>query len=359
MNQPRPKRPSRQRGIGLIEILVGTVISMLMVLIVYQVYEVTEGKKRTITGSSDALQNASYAMFLIGQDLMSAGRVTSASTTALAGCAILRPIPALIAAGATATDPDSITVLYGGSSSLSTPTRLLNNASVSGTPGAYVVGGPVGFSPNDLIVAVQGANCTLSTVNAGGIAVSTGTGNTTISHTLTATPGNNNSATYSAVTGSLINLGQVATAGQTAQFGRTVYAVDSSKHTLQTQALLPTTQAATPAVSSVVNLKAQYGVDTDNDGTVDTWQSATGTWSATNLPNQPQATWQQILAVRVAIVTRSDQYEADPVSPGPIDMFCSPSPCALSMSLTSDQQHYRYKVLETTIPFRNAVWNAP
>jgi len=31
----------------------------------------------------------------------------------------------------------------------------------------------------------------------------------------------------------------------------------------------------------------------------------------------------------------------------------------VSMTLTADQQHYRYKVLETTIPFRNAVWNAP
>ena len=29
------------------------------------------------------------------------------------------------------------------------------------------------------------------------------------------------------------------------------------------------------------------------------------------------------------------------------------------MTLTPDQRHYRYKVLETTIPFRNAVWNAP
>ncbi len=32
---------------------------------------------------------------------------------------------------------------------------------------------------------------------------------------------------------------------------------------------------------------------------------------------------------------------------------------AVSMTLSADQQHYRYKVLETTIAFRNAVWNAP
>jgi hypothetical protein len=35
---------------------------------------VSEGQKRTITAGSDAQQNASYALFLIGQDLMGAGR---------------------------------------------------------------------------------------------------------------------------------------------------------------------------------------------------------------------------------------------------------------------------------------------
>ena len=44
---------------------------------------VSEGQKRTITAGSDAQQNASYGLFLIGQDLMGAGQVISASTTAL------------------------------------------------------------------------------------------------------------------------------------------------------------------------------------------------------------------------------------------------------------------------------------
>ena len=355
-----PRRGLRQRGIGLIEIMVGILISMLMVLMIYQVYGVSEGQKRTITAGSDAQQNATYGLFLIGQDLLGAGQVISASTTALSGCALLRPIPAQLGAGATDNDPDTITVLYGGSSSLSTPTPLLSDASVGSTPpGTYLVAGPLGFSPNDIIVAVQGANCTLSIVNAGGISVSGGTGNTTIAHTLATTPGNNTTATYNAVTASLVNLGQAATPGQPARFGQTLYSVDLGTNTLRSQTLLPTALAASPVVSNVVNLKAQFGIDTNNDGTVDVWQPATGNWSAANLPLQPQATWQQIRAVRIAVVTRSDQYETDPVTPGPLGIFCSPLPCAVSMTLTSDQQHYRYKVLETTIPFRNALWNAP
>ena len=220
-------RASRQRGVGLIEIMVGMLISMLMVLIIYQVYMVSEGQKRTITAGSDAQQNASYGLFLIGQDLMGAGQVISASTTALAGCAMLRPIPAVISAGATDNDPDAITVLYGGSSSLSTPAPLLNAASVgTSPPGAYLVAGPLAFSPNDVIVAVQGTNCTLSVVNAGGVSVAAPTGIATISHTLTATPGNNTTATYGAVVASLVNLGQAASPGEAARFGQTLYSVD-------------------------------------------------------------------------------------------------------------------------------------
>ena len=357
----RDVRSSRQqRGMGLMELMVGMLISLLMVLIIYQVYLVSEGQKRTITAGSDAQQNASYGIFLIGQDLMGAGQVFSASTTALAGCAMLRPIPAIINAGATDNDPDTITVLYGGSSSLSTPAPLLNAASVgTSPPGAYLVAGPLAFSPNDVIVAVQGTNCTLSVIGPAGVSVAAPTGIATISHTLTATPGNNTSATYGAVVGSLVNLGQAAAPGEAARFGQTLYTVNTGSHTLQTQSMLPTAQPATPAVSNVVNLKAQFGLDTNNDGTVDVWQPATGNWSAANLPLQPQATWQQIRAVRIAIVTRSDQYEIDPVTPGPLEMFCSTIPCAVAMTLTTDAQHYRYKVLETTIPFRNALWNAP
>ncbi len=164
------------------------------------------------------------------------------------------------------------------------------------------------YSPNDVIAVVQGTNCTLSTINAGGVSVGVGTGIATLAHTLTATTGNNNTATYNATAASLVNLGQ----GD--RFGRTLYAVDPTKTTLTSQTLLPTALAATPVASSVVNLKAQFGLDTDNDGQVDTWQSATGNWSSANLPLQPATAWQQIQAVRVAIVTRSEKYETDAVT---------------------------------------------
>ncbi len=49
--------------------MVGIVIGMLLVLMIFQIYLVTESQKRTITASNDAQENASYGLFLLGQDL--------------------------------------------------------------------------------------------------------------------------------------------------------------------------------------------------------------------------------------------------------------------------------------------------
>ena len=65
------------------------------------------------------------------------------------------------------------------------------------------------------------------------------------------------------------------------------------------------------------------------------------------------ATLKQIRAVRIAIVTRSAQYEKDAVTPGPLLILND----TVSMDLIADDQHYRYKVLETIVPLRNALWN--
>ena len=187
MNTSERSRMRLNRGVGLIEIMISIIIAMLLVLVIYQVYEISEGQKRTITAGSDAQQNASFGMYVLGRDLSMAGNGIASAAASLDTCAMLRPIPVLIDAGASAGDPDTITVLYGGSSALSTPVQFKQTAT---TAQPYVVPGPVGFSadpvdPNktDVIVAVQGGNCTLSTINAGGVAVDALTGFATLTHT--------------------------------------------------------------------------------------------------------------------------------------------------------------------------------
>ena len=155
--------------------------------------------------------------------------------------------------------------------------------------------------------------------------------------------------------------------------GRIEYTVDTIGHVLRTQNLLPDRRPACPipVINDVVNLKAQYGVDANCDG-VD--RRLAGRRPAACRPARQllagcsrlrcrTSSLRQIQAVRIAIVTRSAQYEKDvvtaaipPAMPdGTIGMFCDPAPtCAVSMTLSADDQHYRYKVLETAVPLRNA-----
>ena len=340
-----------QRGVGLIEVMVSVVIAMLLVLVIYQIYEVSESQKRTITAGSDATQNAAFALYSLTRDIASAGNGIASAAATLDQCALLRPIPVLIDAGASDNAPDAITVFYGGSQSLSTAVQFKQNSAAN----TYVVQAPVGFSANadpkktDIVAAVQGATCTIATIDPGGVAVDAGTGFAT----LTVTPvAGNLAALYSAIVASVVNLGPAE--GLT----RVAYTVDTTSHALRTQKLLPNADPVMPLVSDVVNLKAQYGLDTDNDGIINKWQDATGAWSAANLPAQPLATLRQIRAIRLAVVTRSSQFERDIVTPGPLVMFDTTlGGSEVTMTLGADDQHYRYKVFETIVPLRNAVWN--
>ena len=380
-----------QRGVGLMEVMISIVIGMLLVLVIYQVYEVSEGQKRTITAGSDAQQNAAYGMYMMGRDVSMAGNGIASTADDLWDCVALKPIPVVIEQGASGDEPDKITALYGGSPSLSTAVPL--RASAAGaTP--YVVPAPVGFSAdavdpsrNHLIAAVQGANCTISRITA--VAVDPATGFATISHELVS---GDLAAAYASGAATVVNLGPAAS------MGRIEYTVERTdggapdgcpyasgaarpQCALRSQNMLPdpaTAAPPSPIVNDVVNLKAQYGVNANCDGVL-VWMDPAGTWSSANVstvlplpkggpptcvPGVPSI--RQIQAIRIAIVTRSTQFEKDVVTPqypaamtsGKLGMFCNPAPtCAISMNLSADDQHYRYKVLETAIPLRNALWN--
>jgi hypothetical protein len=106
----------------------------------------------------------------------------------------------------------------------------------------------------------------------------------------------------------------------------------------------------------IVQIKAQYGVDTNADGVLDGWQTA--------LPASPQTS---VLALRLVLVARSAQPEkprsgnladacdattAAPVwSGGTLDLSGN-----LALGGGDTWQCYRYKPFETTVPLRNVIW---
>ena len=61
------------RGFTLVEMLVGVLIGLIGTVVIFQVFAVSEGQKRTTTGAGDAQQNGVFALFQIERDLRTAG----------------------------------------------------------------------------------------------------------------------------------------------------------------------------------------------------------------------------------------------------------------------------------------------
>jgi len=84
---PDKLRIQAHAGFSLVDIMVGMVIALLGVIIIFQVFSVSEGIKRTTTSGGDALQNGASALFSLERSLKGAGYGFFSSTN-------LAPLPA-------------------------------------------------------------------------------------------------------------------------------------------------------------------------------------------------------------------------------------------------------------------------
>ncbi|TFZ09044.1 PilW family protein [Ramlibacter humi] len=383
--RPSSKRAGAQRGFTLIELMVGLAIGLIATLAVTQVLVSFEGQKRTTVSGSDAQVNGALALDTIGRAMQPAGYGFAASNTSL-GCLINRTYPAAvttdtsIAASLTAANfensmtsatfpaflvpvvikagaggaPDTIAVLGSGKRNYALPLRVTSPgstatsmplASTMGIDGPLNDSGGTPVSSGDLLVAVIGGNNVCDLFQA--TAVPSGT---------TVTRGATNLWNGAALANTytdghfVVNLGAPihriydVNNGSLRQNSLTISTTDGS----------PSYSGANEMFPGIVNLKAQYGKDTDNNGSVDTWDNVTPTTNAG---------WRQVVAVRLAIVARSGQYEKDmvttacPTWEGTGLVVPGVASCMNPGVGDADWKHYRYKVFDTVVPLRNQIWN--
>lgn len=362
-------QPLNQRGFSLVEVMVGLVVGLITVIVIMQVFAVTEGQKRTTTSGSDAQINGATALYALEREIKQAGYGFSTVSNLLFGCTTraynsaasptdftFRLAPVLINDGGAGSD--RIDVLYGRSANLSTPVNFLLPAAPAAN---YQVDNTAGFAVGDFVVAVESPSvspypdCTLAQVT--GVAGAS----SEIIHNPGGSPHNppagygfSPTFKYSA-NAVLVNLGNLVA---------TRYDVDGDFNLIADPVLLGTPTAATRLLlfSNIVNIQAQYGIDNNNDDIVDQWVEPTGaTWGyGTGTPTP--ANIAMIKAIRLALVARSTQLER----PNPVCNVTTAAPTipwsggpvpAVNLAAIPDWQCYRYKVFQTVIPVRNMIWS--
>jgi type IV pilus assembly protein PilW len=229
----------------------------------------------------------------------------------------------------------------------------------SGSATTLVLDNSVGFQPNDLVLVSQsgaatGSDCLLEQVS------SASGGTLTLSNTATYyTAGTNTTiTTLSSNTSTFVTpLGN--TTANNVQL--TAYGVDANR-TLYSYDLLRTQggDASQAVADGVDKMYAIYGVDTNGDGVQDGWAGPgdPGYDMATVMSDPGKM--RQILSVRVSLLLRSSYADKKKVSPASLTLFSGLTNIAnasleQAVPLSDDDQHYRYRVFEFTVPLRNMI----
>jgi type IV pilus assembly protein PilW len=382
----RPTGPGRnaavQRGVTIVELMVGLLIGMVVTFIVARVLLTAEGHKRTTTTGMDAQVNSALALFTLQRDIEMAGYGLTAAQAGL-GCTVQAVnfnssnggnrtlAPVLITDGANGA-ADTIRILASANVGFTVPILVTGNHPTAGTGSeAFNVANSIGVKSGDLMIAVPPApsptaSCTVFRAN--------GTvGATSIQHASSATDtgqwnGSNADALMAKFPNGgypkdsyLINLGTAGLIDKTFSVN-----ANGALQVVEFDTATRSNLAAREIAPNVANLQAMYGKDTDGDGVIDVYNVTTPT-SAVE--------WSRVIALRLALVTRSAQFEKDVVtSAAPVwDLGGSPtvtgatscgsqSQCLdlkVDTDITSDDwKHYRYKVLDLVIPLRNVVWRS-
>ena len=373
-----------QAGFSIVELMVGTVVAMLAILVIFNAFAMFEGQKRSTNTTNDVQATGMLALQAIERDMRMAGYGMTVNNQIIANtlacqtmtiyqssAAVSIPfMPISITDGGTsAQNSDSITALYSTSAFGGTPAMLSSTiATSSADPTVSNTAGTALFNNGDYFLIAQPLASPVKPCVRMRVTGTTNLGASISLQHATSDPANPPSATNILPAGGfddaaaspavVINMGGMP---------RPQYTVSGGSLTYQD---LNAGTAAVTLASGVVALKAQYGISdvaTANSQAVTQWVEATsnaaGTWNAPTAAMIPK-----IKAVRVAIVVRSALLEKDNVTGTCLNNAgTNNGPCAWSdtatnkaplIDLSSDAnwQRYRYRVFETIIPLRNVIW---
>ncbi|MGZ3237330.1 MAG: PilW family protein [Burkholderiaceae bacterium] len=343
----------RQSGFSLAEIMVGMVIGMLAIIVVMQLFAISEQRKRTTTGAGDAQSSGAIAFDQIQRDISVSGY---GFTSNIFGCPTTWPAPTASIATAIPLAPVTInpaaSIIPAGDAN--TDTLLVIYGNTNGQP----QGNPVNGSPTGAVFPVQmpSAFSVGEKVIAATSAWSSAAACTTaLSINSIAATSTTDVTLSTAATGTVVyNLGQqpVARAYAIRNGNLTVCDYFQNDCGSSSAANLANPAIWVPVANNIVSMRAVYGRDTAvgaMDGFADTWDQPV-------TPPSTSCDWARISAVQIALVSRSAQYDKDPNYSAPTTTWARSATYPINLSTNTEWAKYHYRVFESIIPIRNVGW---
>ena len=396
----RPLARAPQRGVTLIELLVAMVIGLVVVLAVTSAVTLGEAHKRSTTSTNDMNQSGSYAAYAIDRVLRSAGSgFAQSGTRGVFGCRLsaarliggtattilprtasafpapfdtllggsgaaaagsLRLSPFLIAKGADGAS-DTLVVMGGNAAAGDVPRRIRsgfpgnNNLRLDNTIGLR--NGDIGLVSKEgttdcLIEQVSSTNTELATAGNEVLGMGgryfTSTGATTSLATLAA----DGTALFTPLGNVAANNLQFQLVGVNAD--RTLVAYDLLRAPGTGSDEGTDASAMQALADGVVALYAVYGVDTDSNGTADTWIDPGATDYAISTLMQNPDRMRHVVAARVVLVMRGSLFEKEAVTGETLTIFGDlAADRRRTLTIAAGDRNFRHRVIDTTIPLRN------
>lgn len=365
----------RSAGMSLVELMVGAAIGLIGIVIITHIYLTNEQHKRTTTAAGGAQTNGAIALFTLERDIRQAGFGLNSSfafqcncnSLVNAGCSAVQyyydlkfsfPPNASITNSRNAltlypfiiTDaangPDTLSVFYGSDNERALSTVLIDN--LNPATADIKPDGTAGFEDGNLLVLQNGPTCAMMQV--------TGIVSESLLHAQNLWNPAAGMPTFPKDVTRVFNLGSRPT-------WKTFNVVNGKLQVTDQLAVLTQGAISQDVMDGIVDLQAQYGKDTSAtpDGVVDVWTKVLPAGGVGT--NFDANDIMQVIAVRLAVLARSEHYEKPGTAGGPCEattaanrptwaggaFFALDAPGVLPSC-------YKYRVFETVVPLRNMIW---
>ncbi|MEN3363879.1 MAG: type pilus assembly protein PilW [Burkholderiales bacterium] len=338
----RPSALGRLQGFSLVELMVGLVIGLIGILVMMQVFSLADRQQRVTTSGTDAQTTGVMAAFTLERELRSAGfgRLGLNCTRLWAHRSGASPSTVELQAAAVKITPgtqggnDQLQIGYPSGSLAAVPVTLQQDMAEATAP--LRIDSDPSFKTGDMVVITPRAVGECSTLEVTGAPTKTSDPNVAgamgFQWDLPHTTGTVFPAGGYFAQANVVNLGALTV--------RNYFIQDATL--MMRNALVPSSVPVVVA-RGIIALRAQYGLDANGDGQLDSWSNA---------PADPK----QIIAVRFALVARGDHFEKGFVTATPLTLWDNGPMDKPQLALSAEQRHYRYKVYQTIVPLRNVIW---